>query len=69
MPFGLKKARATFQRLINTVFWTQIGRNDEAYVDDILTKSMLADDHPEDLEETFKSLRRYRKTQPGEVCV
>lgn len=59
MPFGLKNAGATFQRLINTVFQTQIGRNTEAYVDDILTKSVLARNHPKDLKETFESLRRY----------
>ena len=39
MPFGLKNARATYQRLVNRVFQSQIGRNVKAYVDDILLKS------------------------------
>ena len=69
MPFGLKNAGATFQRLINTVFSSQIGRNAEAYVDDILTKSVHAIDHPKDLEETFASLRRYAVKLNPAKCV
>ena len=69
MPFGLKNTGATFQRLINTVFSSQIGRNVEAYVDDILTKSILAVDHPRDLEETFASLRRYAVKLNPTKCV
>ncbi|KAL0462604.1 UNVERIFIED_CONTAM: hypothetical protein Slati_0148000 [Sesamum latifolium] len=36
MPFGLKNARATYQRLVDKIFWPQIGRNVEVYVDDML---------------------------------
>ncbi|GKC42419.1 hypothetical protein Tco_1060141, partial [Tanacetum coccineum] len=39
MPFGLKNARATYQRLVDTTFQSQIGRNLEAYVDDMVIKS------------------------------
>ena len=39
MPFGLKNADVTYQRLVNKVFADQIGRNMEAYVDDMLVKS------------------------------
>ncbi|GJS30432.1 reverse transcriptase domain-containing protein [Tanacetum coccineum] len=39
MPFGLQNARATYQRLVDTTFQSQIGRNLEAYVDDIVIKS------------------------------
>ena len=38
MPFGLKNARATYQRLVNRMFSHQIGRNVEVYVDDMLVK-------------------------------
>ena len=39
MPFGLKNAGATYQRLTNHMFRPQIGRNVEVYVDDMLVKS------------------------------
>uniref|UniRef100_A0A2N9G201 Integrase catalytic domain-containing protein n=1 Tax=Fagus sylvatica TaxID=28930 RepID=A0A2N9G201_FAGSY len=39
MPFGLKNAGATYQRLMNRMFHDQIGRNVEVYVDDMLVKS------------------------------
>ena len=39
MPFGLKNAGATYQRLVNHMFRPQIWRNVEVYVDDMLVKS------------------------------
>ena len=39
MPFGLKNAGDTYQRLVNCMFFHQIGRNVEVYVDDMLVKS------------------------------
>nr|GEV31442.1 hypothetical protein [Tanacetum cinerariifolium] len=39
MPFGLKNAGATYQRLVDKVFSHQIGRNLEIYVDDMVIKS------------------------------
>jgi len=59
MPFGLKNIRATYQRLVNRVFETQIGRNVEIYVGDLLVKSMEAKKHIDDLEETLYTLQRF----------
>uniref|UniRef100_A0A2N9FQW8 Uncharacterized protein n=1 Tax=Fagus sylvatica TaxID=28930 RepID=A0A2N9FQW8_FAGSY len=53
MPFGLKNAGATYQRLMNRMFHDQIGRNVEVYVDDMLVKSKEEDGHLDDLRETF----------------
>ena len=39
MPFGLKNAGATYQRLMNKMFANQIERNVQVYVDDMLVKS------------------------------
>jgi hypothetical protein len=39
MPFGLKNAGATYQRLVDKAFSNQIGRNIEIYVDDMVIKS------------------------------
>nr|GEU51094.1 reverse transcriptase domain-containing protein [Tanacetum cinerariifolium] len=38
MPFSLKKAGATYQRLVDKAFDKQIGRNLEIYVDDLVIK-------------------------------
>ena len=42
MPFGLRNAGATFQRLMHIALGRQLGRNAEAYVDDIVVKSREA---------------------------
>ena len=39
MPFGLKNAGATYQKLVNKMFSKQIRGNMEVYVDDIFVKS------------------------------
>jgi Reverse transcriptase (RNA-dependent DNA polymerase) len=57
MPFGLRNAGATYQRMVNTVFTAQIRRNVEAYVDHILVKSMMEKGHIDDLDETFDTMR------------
>ncbi|PKA57514.1 RNA-directed DNA polymerase like [Apostasia shenzhenica] len=59
MPFGLKNAGATYQRMIDPVFKGQRGRNLEAYVDDILVKSRSMEEHFADLRETFDTLRKF----------
>ncbi|KAL5743306.1 hypothetical protein ACOSQ2_026422 [Xanthoceras sorbifolium] len=69
MPFGLKNAGATYQRLVNRMFAPQLGRNMEVYVDDMLTKSLEADNHQVELKETFATLRRYNMRLNQEKCV
>ena len=69
MPFGLKNAGATYQRLMNKMFAQQIGRNVQVYVDDMLVKSRREEDHLEDLRETFDTLRSYNiKFNPGKCA-
>jgi hypothetical protein len=60
MPFGLKNAGATYQRLVNKMFQAQIGRNMEVYVDDMLVKSAESISHAHDLHEAFEMLKQYR---------
>nr|AAL93083.1 putative polyprotein [Oryza sativa Japonica Group]ABF96863.1 retrotransposon protein, putative, Ty3-gypsy subclass [Oryza sativa Japonica Group] len=69
MPFGLRNARATFARLVYKVLYKKLGRNVEAYVDDIAVKSRKAFNHASDLQETFNNLRAAgMKLNPGK-CV
>ncbi|GKV11566.1 hypothetical protein SLEP1_g22814 [Rubroshorea leprosula] len=58
MPFGLKNAGATYQKMVTIVFLAQIGKNLEVFVDDIVVKSWKAEDHLADLDETFNNLRK-----------
>ena len=53
MPFGLKNVDATFMRMIQKCLLTQISRNVEAYMDDIVVKSRKGSDLFTNLAETF----------------
>ena len=69
MPFSLKNVGVTYQRLMNRMFTSQIGRNVQVYVDDMLVKSQREEDHLEDLRETFDTLRSYNmKLNPGKCA-
>nr|AAV31299.1 putative polyprotein [Oryza sativa Japonica Group]AAV32107.1 putative polyprotein [Oryza sativa Japonica Group] len=69
MPFGLKNAGATYQRMIQRCFSAQIGRNVEAYVDDVVVKIKQKDDLITDLEEAFASIRAFRMKLNPEKCI
>lgn len=49
MPFGLKNAGATFQRIIVGLFSELIGKTMEVYIDDMVVKSKEKIDHLSDL--------------------
>ena len=68
MPFGLKNAGATYQKLMNKMFANQIERNVQVYVDDMLVKSWREDNHLEDLKETFDTLRFYNMKLNPSKC-
>ncbi|KAM1597309.1 hypothetical protein ACFX1Z_032225 [Malus domestica] len=59
MPFGLKNARATYQRLVNSMIAEQIWKSMEVYVDDMLVKRKHVDQHITNLSETFTILKRF----------
>ena len=59
MPFGLKNAGATYQRLVNRMFQKQIGTTREVYIDDMLVKSTTTELHIAHLSEAFQILRKY----------
>ena len=53
MPFGLKNAGATYQRLVNKMFQKQIGASMEVYIDGMLVKSVKAELNVDHLAELF----------------
>ena len=68
MPFGLKNAGATYQRLVTHMFRPQIGRNVEVYVNDMLVKSQDEKIHLDDRQETFDTLRQYNMKLNPSKC-
>jgi hypothetical protein len=60
MTFGLKNTGATYQKAIQKCLESQIGKNVEAYVDDVVVKTTNEDNLIADLAQTFANLRVYR---------
>jgi hypothetical protein len=68
MTFSLKNAGATYQKDIQKCLESQIGKNIEAYVDDVVVKTTNEDDLITDLTQTFGNLRvLLLEAPPGEV--
>jgi hypothetical protein len=70
MPFGIKNAGATYQRMMQNCLGQQIGRNIQVYIDDVVIttrdKPMLIDD----LRETFNNLDKIQtETQPHQILL
>nr|GEW45768.1 reverse transcriptase domain-containing protein [Tanacetum cinerariifolium] len=68
MPFDLKNAEATYQRLVDKAFQKQISTNLEVYVDDMVIKSHTEHEIIRDIEETFKPLREINMKQHPKKC-
>ena len=68
IPFRLKNAGVTYQKLMNKMFAHQIRRNVQVYVDSILVKSIREDNHLNDLRETFDTLRSYNMKLKPNKC-
>jgi hypothetical protein len=49
MPFGLKNAGATYQRMMQNCLGSQIGRNIQVYIDDIVITTRKQDSLISDL--------------------
>ena len=69
MPFGLKNAGATNKKLMKKMFTQQIGRNVQVYIDDMLVKSLRENDHLDNFQETFDTLRSYNMKLNPSKCV
>jgi hypothetical protein len=69
MAFRLKNMRATYQKCVHIVLENQIGRNVEAYIDDIVVKSEKHEDLLDGLKETFDNLRKSKTMLNHKKCV
>uniref|UniRef100_A0A2N9FIW5 Reverse transcriptase domain-containing protein n=1 Tax=Fagus sylvatica TaxID=28930 RepID=A0A2N9FIW5_FAGSY len=60
MPFGLKNFEATYQRIMTAMFHDMIHREIKDYVDDIVVKSKIKEDHFGILKKVFERCRLYK---------
>ncbi|KAK3566461.1 hypothetical protein QTP86_033942 [Hemibagrus guttatus] len=68
MPFGLTKAPAVFQALINGVFHNLLGKWVIAYIDDILVYSNSPEEHVRHVREVLSRLQRHHLYVKLEKC-
>ncbi|XP_061371661.1 uncharacterized protein LOC133314238 [Gastrolobium bilobum] len=68
MPFGLKDAGATYQRMMNEVFKDLIGDSIEVYIDDMIAKSKTPEQHLSHLQGIFDRLRKYNMRLNPSKC-
>ena len=60
MPFGLKNAGSTYQRMMTRMFESQLGKNIKVYIDDMVVKSKVVSEHVGDLGDIFEILRKHK---------
>ena len=56
MPFGLSTAPATFQRMMNTIFFEMLDHGVLVYLDYVLIYSKTVEEHKQLLDKVFKLL-------------
>jgi hypothetical protein len=69
MAFGLKNGGVIYQKCIHIILEPQIGRNVQAYIDDVVVKSKKYRDLLDDHIETFDNLRKYKMMLNPKKCV
>ena len=68
MPFSLKNAGSTYQRMMIRMFELQLGKNIEIYIDDMVVKSKVVLEHLGDLGIIFEILRKYKLRLNASKC-
>ena len=68
MPFGLKNAGFTYQRMMTRMFESLLGKNMEIYIDDMVVKSKKVSEHLGDLQVVFEILRSYKLRLNASKC-
>ena len=68
MPFGLKNAGSTYQRMMTRMFESQLGKNIKIYIDDMVVKSKVVSEHLGDLGTIFEILQKYKLHLNASKC-
>ena len=68
MPFGLKNAGSTYQKMITRMFEPQLGKNIEVYIDNMVVKSKVVSEQVGDLGNIFEILRKHKLRLNASKC-
>ena len=68
MPFGLKNAGSTCQRMMMRMFEPQLGKNIKVYIDDMVVKSKALFKHVGNLGNIFEILRKHELRLNASKC-
>ena len=68
MPFRLKNAGSTYQKIMTRMFKPQHSKNIEIYIDDMVVKSKVESEHVNDLENIFEILRKHNLHLNASKC-
>ena len=68
MPFGLKNAGSTYQRMMIKMFESQMGKNIEVYINDMVVKSKKVSKHIGDLTNIFEIPRGHKLHLNASKC-
>ena len=68
MLFGLKNVGSTYQRMVTRMFENWLGRNIEAYIDDMVMKSKEETEHLSNLGDIFAILRQHKLCLNASKC-
>ena len=68
MSFGLKNAGSTYQKMMTRMFESQLGKNIEIYIDDMVVKSKMVSEHVRDFWAIFEILRKYKLRLNASKC-
>ena len=68
MPFGLKNAGSTYQRMMTRMFELLLGKNIEIYIDDTVVKNKMVSEDLGDLRVILEVLKNYKLRLNASKC-
>ena len=68
MSFGLKNTGSTYQRMMTRMFESQLGKNIEIFINDMVVKSKVVSEHLGDLRNILEVLRKYKLRLNASNC-
>ena len=68
MPFRLKNAGSTYQRMMTKMFEPQLGNSIELYIEDMVVQIRVESKHINDLRNIFGILRRHKLRLNAAKC-